>query len=45
MRAIIINVPDGYNGHTVKYFAKPIYISKTIVRLRCAEIGKSYMIR
>jgi len=41
----IINLPDGYNGHTVPYFATPIQEGKSIVWLRCAVPGKEYMKR
>lgn len=40
-----IQLPDGYNGHTVTCFAKPIMEGKSIVWLQVAEPGKQYMRR
>ena len=45
MASETIQLPDGYNGHTVTCFAKPIYEGKSIVWLRVAEPGKEYMKR
>lgn len=42
---LIIDLPDGYNGHTVPYFAKPIWQGKSIVWLQCAVPGKEHMRR
>lgn len=39
----IITLPDGYNGHTAKFFAVPLVVEKHSVKLRCAEPGKEYM--
>jgi hypothetical protein len=41
----IIVLPDGYNGHTYKYYTTPIEIDGILVKLRCAEKGKEYMCR
>lgn len=42
----LITLPEGYNGHTYRYFAKPIVDNgNSIVILRCAEPGKEYMKR
>jgi len=41
----IVILPDGYNGHTARFFAEPIEIDKDLVKLRCAEPGKEYMTR
>lgn len=40
----IIELPDGFNGHTVKFFSAPIEIEGDLVKLRCAEPGKGYLI-
>lgn len=39
-----ITLPDGFNGHTVTYFAEPVFIGNSIVKLRRADPGKEYMI-
>ena len=41
----VIILPDGYNGHTYRYYADPVYKEKSAVILRCAEEGKEYMTR
>ena len=40
-----ITLPNGYNGDTVKCYAEPIQKDKDLLKLRCAEEGKEYMIR
>ncbi|HEP6430584.1 TPA: hypothetical protein VDB83_004907 [Burkholderia cenocepacia] len=42
--APIVTLPDGYNGHTMRFGADPIEINGETVKLRCAEPGKEYMI-
>jgi len=39
----IITLPDGYNGHTMRFYAKPIAIEGNLIRLQCAEVGKEWM--
>jgi len=39
----IITLPDGYNGHTMRFYAKPIAIEVNLVRLQVAEEGKRWM--
>ena len=39
----IITLPDGYNGHTMRFYAKPIAIEVNLIRLQCAEVGKEWM--
>ena len=43
----VITLPDGYNGHTEKFFAIPIAIGQgqTSVKLACANPDKAYCIR
>lgn len=40
-----ITLPDGYNGHTARFYSRPIAIDGDLVKLQCAELGKEYMIR
>ena len=40
---IIIELPEGFNGHTVKMHSEPIaYGSGLTVKLRCAEPGREH---
>ncbi|MBK1902215.1 MULTISPECIES: hypothetical protein [Burkholderia] len=41
--AKVVILPDGYNGHTMKFFADPVQVDGNVVKLRCAEPGKEYM--
>lgn len=41
--ARIVRLPDGYNGHTILFYAEPVAVDGDTVRLRCAEPGKDYM--
>ena len=41
----IIELPDGFNGHTVKCYSNPIKVDGNTVKLQCAEEGKEYMIK
>ena len=38
-----ILLPDGYNGHKMRYFKKPIKIDGDLIQLQCAENGKEYL--
>ena len=40
-----ITLPDGYNGHTAKFFATPTHQDADSVRLTRAEPGKDYQVR
>lgn len=40
-----IALPDGYNGHTARFYTEPVQTDGELVRLRCAEPGKEYMLR
>lgn len=42
---MIIELPDGYSGNTAKFYAEPIAVDGDLVKLRCAEPGKHYLIR
>lgn len=39
-----VMVPDGYNGHTIRMCANPIEEMGKLVKLRCAVLGKEYLI-
>lgn len=39
----VVTLPDGYNGHTMKFYADPMEVMGDTVKLRCAEPGKEYM--
>lgn len=41
--AKVVILPDGYNGHTMEFFAEPVQADGSVVKLRCAEPGKEYM--
>ena len=41
--ARIVTLPDGYNGHTMRFNAHPLEVSGDTVKLRCAVPGKEYM--
>ncbi len=41
-----VTLPDGYNGHTLLFFAEPVVEwPDGTVRVQCAETGKEYMAR
>lgn len=40
-----ITLPAGYNGDTMPFFAEPIVVDGELVKLRCAEPGKEFLIR
>ena len=40
----VVSLPDGYNGHTMRFFADPVEVNGEAVKLRCAEPGKEYMV-
>jgi hypothetical protein len=40
-----ITLPDGYNGHTLRFAAEPIAVAGNSVKLHVAEPGKEYLIR
>ncbi|CAB3754377.1 hypothetical protein [Paraburkholderia humisilvae] len=40
----VVFLPDGYNGHTVAFFAEPVAVEGDAVKLHCAEPGKEYLI-
>lgn len=42
--ATTITLPDGYNGNQARFYALPICTDGTLVKLRCAEPGKGYLI-
>lgn len=44
MKNDTIELPDGYNGHKIKFFAEPIVRESNLVKLRCAEPGLTHMI-
>ena len=39
----IIELSDGYNNHTEKYYSKIIARDNFCVQLQCASTGKEYM--
>ncbi|MBN3760921.1 phage protein NinX family protein [Burkholderia sp. Ac-20365] len=41
---IVVTLPDGYNGHTMRFYADPIAVNGDTVKLGCAEPGKEYLI-
>lgn len=45
VRADIITVADGYNGDLIDLYVKPIAHDGDMLKLRCAEPGKEYMVR
>jgi hypothetical protein len=42
---IVVSLPDGYNGHTVNCIGEPVERDGNLVKLKCAERGREYMIR
>ena len=42
-QTVVVTLPDGYNGHTMKFYADPIEVMGDTVKLRCAEPGKNNM--
>ena len=40
-----IQLPDGYNGAEMTFYAEPIETDGHLVKLQCAEAGKEYMHR
>jgi len=43
MRTIFL--ADGYNGHGAMFFTTPLKTDGALVKLQCAEPGKSHLIR
>ncbi|KVR89512.1 hypothetical protein [Burkholderia vietnamiensis] len=41
--SVVVSLPDGFNGHTAKFYIEPLEVSGNTVKLRCAEPGKEYM--
>lgn len=42
-RSDVIELADGYNGHTMPFFTEPIAIDGDLVKLRCAIPNKEYL--
>lgn len=40
-----ILLPDGYNGHMLRFYTDPIARDGNLVKLQCAELGREYLIR
>lgn len=40
-----VRLPDGYNDHTMVFYADPICVDGRHAKLQCAEPGKSYLFR
>lgn len=40
----VVELPDGYNGSTCKFFADPVEVDGHMVKLQCAEPGLGYLI-
>ena len=40
-----IALPDGYNGHSLRFYVKPLEVDGHMLKLQCAEPGKEYLIR
>ena len=41
----IIEIPDGFNGATMAFFADPIEVDGDLVKLQCALPDKGHLIR
>lgn len=41
----IIELPDGFNGATMAFYADPIEVDGEMVKLQCALPGKGHLIR
>lgn len=40
----VVTLPDGYNGHTAKFYSRPISSTGSgEVKLACAESGRQYL--
>ena len=39
-RKVVIELPDGYSGHTLKFYAEPVETDGGLVKLLCAERGR-----
>lgn len=40
----IIELPDGFNGHTMKFYRNPVEIwADGTMKLKCAEPGKEFI--
>lgn len=44
-KAKIIELPDGFNGSTMAFYADPIEVDGELVKLQCALDGKRHLIR
>ncbi|KND62297.1 hypothetical protein BVER_01758c [Candidatus Burkholderia verschuerenii] len=42
---IVVNLPDGYNGHTANFIGEPVQRDGHLVKLRCAGRGREHLIR
>jgi len=40
-----VTLADGYNGHTARFYTKPLETDGDLVKLACAEPGREYLIR
>jgi hypothetical protein len=41
----IIELPDGFNGATMAFYADPIEVDGQLIKLQCALPGKGHLIR
>lgn len=39
-----VALPDGYNGNYVDFYLLPVEADGSLVKLRCAEPGREYLI-
>lgn len=40
-----VQLSDGYNGATMSFYIDPLEVDGDLVKLQCAEKGKSHLIR
>lgn len=41
----IIELPDGFNGSTMAFYADPVEVDGELIKLQCAMPGKGHLIR
>jgi len=42
-KRMTIELPDGYNGHTIRFYSEPLEEHARCVKLQVSVIGKEYM--
>jgi hypothetical protein len=41
----VVELPDGFNGATMAFYADPVEVDGQLIKLQCAIPGKEHLIR